>query len=253
MRKVERLWSKPGQDLERNEPQEPTVEVIKDDPINDTVERHPAYAQIGANRVSGGAYLYGSDFRHQHYIMLQIHDSVLHRQLSGDRPHSGKRLIEVAMSEAQWATFVSSLNQGGGVQCTLEYTPEAGLVPPIAQPKDRKLQFSQEMTERFDMAVRALKVLAAQIDESPLSGKKKKELKDQLRVAKMNLAPNMDFVATQFDEHMERTVERAKAEVNAYAQHTLGDLTRMALKGGTGSEPLLLESSDEDDEEGAST
>lgn len=243
------LWSRPGQYLERDAPQEPTVEVVKDDPISDMVERHPAYAQIGANRVSGGAYLYGSDFRHQHYITLQIHESVLHRQLSGDRPMAGKRLIEIAMSEAQWATFVSSLNQGGGVQCTLEFTPEAGLVSPIAQPKDRKLQFSQEMTERFDMAVRALKVLAALIDESSLSGKKKKVLKNQLRVAEMNLAPNMDFVAEQFDEHMERTVEKAKSEVNAYAQHTLGDLARMALTGGVGAEPLLLESSDEDADE----
>ncbi len=224
------------------------MEVIKDDPINDTVERHPAYAQIGAMRVSGGAYLYGSDFRHQHYITIQIHDSVLHRQLSGDRPHAGKRLIEIAMSEAQWATFVSSLNQGSGVQCTLEYTREEGLVPPIAQPKDRKLQFSKEMIERFDMAVRALKDLAAQIDESPLSGKKKKALKDQLRTAERNLTPNMEFVAERFDEHMEHTVERAKSEVNAYAQHTLGDLAQMALRGGVGSDPLLLETSEEEKE-----
>ena len=244
------IWTKPGQYQERNEPQEPTVEV-KDEggPLEGTVERHPAYAQIGANRVAGGAYLYGSDFRHPYYITLQIHDSELHRHLSGDRPMSGKRLIEIAMSEAQWATFVSSLNQGGGVQCTLEYTPEAGLVPPIVQPKDRKLQFSQEMGERFSMAIRALKDLASQIDEAPLSGKKKDALKRQLQVAEMNLAPNMDFVAKQFDEHMERTVEKAKSEVNAYAQHTLGDLGLMALKGGAGSEPLLLESSAEEEDE----
>ena len=234
------MAKQPAQYYKRNDPQEPTVEVIKDDPLDDTIERHPAYAQIGANRVSGGAYLYGSDFRHQHYITLQIHDSALHRHLSGDRPMSGKRLIEVAMSEAQWATFVSSLNQGDGVQCTLEFTPEAGLVPPIAQPKDRKIQFSKEMTERFDMAVRALKDLAVQIDGAPLSGKKKKELKGQLRVAEMNLAPNMEFVAERFDEHMERTVEKAKSEVNAYAQHTLGDLAKMALRGGEGDAPLLL-------------
>ncbi len=237
--------SKPGQYFERSEPQEPTVEV-KDGPLDDTIERHPAYAQIGAHRVSGGAYLYGSDFKHQHYITIQIHDSELHRSLSGDRPMSHRRLIEVAMSEAQWATFVSSLNQGGGVQCTLEFTPEAGIVPPITQPKDRKLQFSQEMAERFDMAVGALKDLESLLDKSPLSGKKKETLKRQLRVAVMNLAPNMDFVAKQFDEHMERTVEKAKSEVNAYAQHTLGGLAQMALKGGTGSEPLLLESPDED-------
>ena len=239
---------KPGQYHERSEPQEPTVEAGGDS--EDTIERHPAYAQIGAFRVSSshGAYLYGSDFRHQHYITIQIHESELHRQLSGDRSHSNRRLIEIAMSEAQWATFVSSLNQGGGVQCTLEFTPEAGLVPSITQPKDRKLQFSREMGERFSMVVQALKDLEAQIDEAPLSGKKKEALKRQLQVAEMNLAPNMDFVAKQFGEHMERTVEKAKSEVNAYAQHTLGDLAQMALKGGTGSEPLLLESPDEDEE-----
>ena len=236
--------------FKRCEEQEPTVEVKKGPgSADETIERHPAYAQIGASRVSGGAYLYGSDFRHQHYITIQIHDSELHRQLSGDRAHSNRRLIEIAMSEAQWATFVSSLNQGGGVQCTLEFTPEAGLVPPIAQPKDRKLQFSREMGERFDMVKQALKALAALVDGSPLSGKKKEALKGQLRIAEMNLEPNMEFVAERFDEHMERTVEKAKSEVNAYAQHTLGDLAQMALKGGEGSEPLLLEAATEDETE----
>ncbi len=244
------IWSKPGQFYERQGPQEPTIEVTKG-PGNadEAVEQHPAYAQIGANRVSGGAYLYGSDFKHQHYITIQIHDSELHRQLSGDRAMSGKRLIEIAMSEAQWATFVSSLNQGGGVQCTLEFTPEAGLVPPIAQPKNRKLQFSREMGERFNIAVEALKDLSALIDEFPLSGKKKEALKRQLQVAERNLEPNMEFVAKQFDEHMERTVEKAKSEVNAYAQHTLGSLAQMALRGGEGSEPLLLEAPEEEDGE----
>lgn len=243
----EHIWSKPGQSYERSEPQEPTIEV--GDGLEDTVERHPAYAQIGAHRVSGGAYLYGSDFRHQHYITIQIHESTLHRQLSGDRAHPHRRLIEVALSEAQWATFVSSLNQGSGVQCTLKFTPEAGLVSPIIQTKDRKLQFSQEMTERFDLAVHALKDLATLIDESPLSGKKKEALKRQLQVAERNLAPNMEFVAERFDEHMERTVEKAKSEVNAYAQHALGGLAQMALRGGAGSEPLLLEAPAEEEDD----
>ena len=244
------LWSKPGQYHERQGPQEPTVEVGGD--FEDTTERHPAYAQIGAMRVSGshGAYLYGSDFRHQHYITIQIHDSELHRNLSGDRAHANKRLLQVAMSEAQWATFVSSLNQGGGVQCTLEFTPEAGMVPSITQPKDRKRQFSKEMGDHLDTVVGALKDLGALIDDAPLSGKKKLALKRQLHVAEMNLAPNMDFVAERFDEHMEHTTERAKSEVNAYAQHVLGDLAQMALTGGEGGKPLLLEAPDEDEDDG---
>lgn len=234
--------------IERHDPQEPTIEKA-DGAIDDSIERHPSYAQIGAFRVSGGAYLYGSDFRHQHYITLQINESELHRSLSGDRPHPKRRLIEIAMSEAQWATFVSSLNQGSGVQCTLEYTTEKGLIPPIVHTKDRKLQFSQEMADRFKMAVDALKDLDTLIDAAPLSGKKKEALKRQLAVAEMNLAPNMDFVAERFDEHMEKTVEKAKSEVNAYAQATLGRLAQMTLSGGQGDAPLLLEAPVEDEDE----
>ena len=84
---------------------------------------------------------------------------------------------------------------------------------------------------------------------APLSGKKKVALKRKLHEAEMNLAPNMDFVAERFDEHMEHTTERAKSEVNAYAQHLLGDMARMALTGGEGDKPLLLEAPDEDEDE----
>ena len=68
----------------------------------------------------------------------------------------GRRIIEVAMSEAQWATFVSSLNQGSGVQCTLDYSMQDGSIPAIAAPKDRRTQFSQELQERFAIAQGAL-------------------------------------------------------------------------------------------------
>ena len=247
MTKDDTLWSKRGQFHKRREPQEPTVEDSSRGVVTETVESHPAYAQIGASRVSGGAFLYGSDFRHQHYITITIHDSALHRSLSGDRAHGGKRLIEVALSEAQWATFVSSLNQGDGVQCTLEYTPEAGLIPAIAQPKDRKLQFSQEMAERFEIANKALRDVGTLVEISPLSQKKKDEIMRELTAARMNIGQNTDYVTDRFDEHMERTVEKAKSEVNAYAQHTLGDLAQMALRGGGGDEPFLLEAPDETD------
>src|SRR5436309_14907490 len=64
------------------DPQEPTVE--KTEGIHAaTVSNHPAFGQIGASRVSGGEYLYGSDFKHQHYIVVQIHESTQYRELSG--------------------------------------------------------------------------------------------------------------------------------------------------------------------------
>jgi hypothetical protein len=98
--------------------QDPTIEKV-DSPISDSVEKHPAYAQIGASRVSGGTYLYGSNFAHQHYVTISITKSELNRSLSRDWASGGEEYIEVALSEAQWASFVSTLNSGTGIQCTL--------------------------------------------------------------------------------------------------------------------------------------
>src|SRR5687767_12050919 len=85
-----------------------------------TTESHPAYGQISASRVSGSINLYGSDFRHNHYVIVSIHRSVLDRDLSHDWPFPRQEIIEVALSESQWAHFVSSLNAGSGAQCTIQ-------------------------------------------------------------------------------------------------------------------------------------
>ena len=160
----------------------------------------------------------------------------------------GRRIIEVAMSEAQWATFVSSLNQGSGVQCTLDYSMQDGSIPAIAAPKDRRTQFSQELQERFAIAQGALTELETLINAAPLSEKKKGELRSKLRTTRMNIGQNTDFVADSFDEHMERTVEKAKSEVNAYAEHTLRHLAQPALESPVSS-PLLLEAPEKEEEE----
>ena len=216
-----------------------------------SVSAHPAFGQIVANRVQGtGEYLYGSDFKHQHFITLQISESELHRELSGDRHHSHRRIIEVAMTEAQWATFVSSLNQGGGVPCTIGYEMHVGTLPGITAPVDRTTQFSVEMLERFAIAQTALVELAAQINTAPLSEKKKTELRRNLETAKMNIGNNTAFVTDRFDEHMERTVEKAKSEVNAYVENTQQRLaSRAALEAGLVSNPLLLDAPVESDGE----
>ena len=100
--------------------QQPTAEKVGSN-ITETVESHPAYAQISASRVSGQTNLYGSDFSHQNYVTISIHASELHRSLSRDWAFSRREYIEVAMSESQWAAFVSSMNVGCGIQCTLSH------------------------------------------------------------------------------------------------------------------------------------
>lgn len=203
--------------------QDVTVEPIIDGHRNGGERHsHPAFAQICASRVSGSDVLYGSDFSHQHYIRIRIAQSELVRDISNDWPVENRhRYIEVDMSEAQWATFVSSLNMGSGVQCTLRYK-EGETVPGIPAPIKRHDQFAGEIKKKQAEAIAQLDELYAAMKDSGLSAKKLQPMLDLVRRAAMNIDSNSAYVANQFGEHMERVTEAAKAEVNAYALHVLG-------------------------------
>lgn len=199
--------------------EEPTIKK-ENGPVSESVETHPAYAQIAASRVSGAANLYGSDFNHQHYVTISIHRSELHRGLSRDWPHPREEYIEVALSEAQWAAFVSTMNAGSGIQCTLNHLHGKGIPQIPAAPK-RHHQFKTEVDARLERALGKLKELREGIKASKLSGKAQEELLNKLSFAESDLSSNIAFVAAQFGEHIEEVTEHAKIEVNAYVQNTI--------------------------------
>lgn len=183
---------------------------------------HPAFAQIGACRVSGQRALYGSDFLHQNYITITISASELTRKLSTDWTFGKEELIEVAVSEAQWATFVSSMNIGSGVQCTLTHRGRGQpQVPYLPDPADRRERFAAELAKNNVDAAKELDELRSLIVESKLSGKAATEMLKKCDRVQREIGGSQKFVADMFDEHMENTVEKAKIEVNAYATRTL--------------------------------
>lgn len=190
--------------------QEPLIE--RSTTTGETKATHPAFAQIAASRVSGHAQLYGSDFTHQHYMTIRINGSELHRGLNRDWHFGKETMIEVAMTESQWATFVSSPNMGSGVPCTLQrkYFED---VPGLPEPKPRQDQFSDEMQDSMTKAVERM--------DSLIAGAKTKAQADEMRMVKMLLTSTFPFVTKQFSEHMEETVEKAKQEVHGYMTATL--------------------------------
>lgn len=207
---------------------------------------HPAFAQISVGRVSGHTNLYGSDFDHQNYIVVSIHGSELHRTLSNDWHYSRNKIVEVAMSEAQWATFVSSFNMGSGVPCTLTYTAEQGMIASLPTPKSRSEQFRSEMDQDFSEAIEALDELQAGITASGLSNKKTEALLESVRVARQRLTSSIPFVAEQFSEHMENEVEKAKVEIHGYATNLFQRSGLAALTGETPPVALPVPKDDAD-------
>lgn len=220
-----------------------SVEPIRTEPNSyrdGTVSTHPAFGQITLHRLEGGHQaLYGSDFAHRRAICIQIHESTLNRDLSRDWAHAGKVIAEVRMSEAQWATFVSSMNVGMGVQCTIAYREGKGEVPAFELPTDHVQQFSDEMQDKLSETVAGFRKTLEQIDSMGLPKAKAAALKAPFERAITEMRSNMPFVAKSFSEHMERTVEKAKVEIHGYLNATVQAAGLAAITEGQG--PLVIE------------
>jgi hypothetical protein len=207
----------------------------------ETRSTHPAYAMIGACRTSGHANLYGSDFTHGATIRIRIRKSELVRDLSHDRYRGMGELVEVELSESQWATFISAMNVGDGVPCTLrDFNGED--IPGVPPPADRSEQFAAEVSERAQACLAELDALYKQIGETGLSKKKADELQKHVNRAIMKLKDSIPFIAKSFDEHAEETIEKAKQEIHGYM---VGAVTRAGLTHLREQMPLAI-ASDED-------
>lgn len=220
------------------EQQEP--ELHKGDDTMGDFETHPAYGQIAVSRISGHAYLYGSDFEHPNYVVVRINESQLNRSLSRDWAFSRKGIIEVAMSEAQWATFVSSFNQGSGVQCTIQNREGEGSVPGIPAP-NRTAKFNAEANEDLQDIRRELNELRQKLEENTagLSKAKAQDLLKHVNLSIRAVSDSLPFVASQMEEHMENVVEAAKAEVHGYLSAQINRAGLAAL-GAKPDDVLLL-------------
>lgn len=213
-------------------------------------EEHPAYAMVGAYRSSSmasptgkhaghGHVLFGSDFRHQHFMSIVVRPASLRRDLSHDYIHAGSRqYLEIQMSEAQWATFISTPNMGSGVPATLTYLTGEGDIPTIDHGVRRKEEFHNEVDERLQHAVRLIRELDADIEAAKLSRKDKEALRTKTHKAAQELDSNLGFVADSFDQHAEETVEKAKIEMETYLT---GVVMRAGIKTLGGEAPPMLE------------
>ena len=202
----------------------------------ETVYDHPAFGQITVSRIQGTRVLYGSDFKHQNFVRVGIHRSALHRSLSRDWHMAQKEIVSIDMSEAQWATFVSSFNIGGGVPCTVvsiegKYQPEFPL-------RDTGQEYKVEADETLAVSVKAIDEVIAAVHQSGIPKGKAAALLEPLERARRELGANLPFVMKSFGEHMEARVEKAKVEVNAYMTETIvrAGIDSLGLK-----PPLLLE------------
>ncbi len=180
---------------------------------------HPAFGMVGVSRVSAtpGVTLFGTDFLHQGFMRLTVHTAVLERGLSHDRTYARRRLVELDLSEAQWAQFVSSPNIGDGVACTLRVYDQT-VVPGIPYRVQANV-FSQEIKQDLQELLNHVHSAQAAVEEDlhGVSKIKTERLREALRKLEQDVRSNLPFVARSFGRYMEDTVQHAKVEISSYA------------------------------------
>lgn len=201
------------------------------------VERHPSFGMISAHRVSGTTHLFDSEIEHHQWMVLSIHPADRRRDLNLDWIHADiNTIVEVSMSEAQWAAFVSSTNTTG-VPCTITSLPGQPLVP--SAPHEPRLRQSadyavQAAVRVFERVTEAMK----EVEEHPTKANLRK-----LRLLVESMEPNVRYAADTMAEHVENVVQKARADIEAMVvQRAAGlglnpaDVTPLLLSEGEGTE-----------------
>jgi len=213
-------------------------------------ESHPSYGCISLFKTSGTTRLFGSGFNHQHFMSLRISRAERSRSHGNDHHFERDRLIEIHMSEVQWASLVSSVGLGSGVPCTINTVYGDPMPEPPAQLQIER--YHEDIEKAGDQAAKfldeALAELTALSEEKSPSKTRRAEVLEKVRRARAKLDDSAPFYVKQLHEHMEKVVSDGKAEIEAYARSVIIDSGIKQLAESIGHEtarPFKIESGEE--------
>lgn len=215
---------------------EPTVEEEYGDEV------HPAFGLIGASRVSvspPGSVLFDSDVKHGHTVIVRIRTAGRRRDNKYDWIHGREELIEVEMSEAQWASLVSSMNSGNGTPCTIrrredgETTPSIPYAPRLAHSLDETRDAAHEAFDEIKEAMAAYEL--ALLNKAPAA--ERNEALRTLRARISNAVPNVEYAGQRLVDHTEDVITKARYDVEAFV---IAKAKQLGIEpGDVGSYPML--------------
>jgi hypothetical protein len=201
------------------ERQRPTRQDREDASDKEQTYEHPAYGVIGMYVVTGGdPHLFGSDIHHNQRIRIEIKTATLKRGLSNDWIHGRRSLVEVEMSHAQFAEFITTPNRGDGIPCTITEI-EGRMVPSIEQLETKQEMFRREIEESASRRLEAISAeiakLGALIESGKLPKGELRELHKTLARQAEQLPGSIGFVVEQGEEALEKATTAAKIDIEA--------------------------------------
>lgn len=172
--------------------------------------------------------LYGSHILHGNSIRLSIHPGTYER-LDGVDWYFAKALpyIEVTMSQSQFAEAITSMNSGSGTPVTITYRDGEAVKADVFHSKRREMD--DEFTKTMRQLGERLEALTADA-KSKLADKKaptkadRESILSQIQKLESEIALNIPWLATMFNEQLDKTTHEAKSEVEAFVINQIHQL-----------------------------
>lgn len=196
---------------------------------DDRKTSHPAYGVIEISRTSSNHMrLFQSDFNHHHFITLRISTAdAIESYGVAEHVFPKERIIEVALSEAQFARMITTPNMGCGTPCTLEHVRVPASLQEYADGKQippvEKEDIRETHADKIGKICRERLADLDEIQEQLATWRQEKhrptlsEL-DQLirRMEALHLASNFAYLQQVLEEHMEATIEEGRTEIESH-------------------------------------
>lgn len=193
-----------------------------------TEERHPSWGKINVSRVSGQTNLFRSSLKHHHFISLSISKAkVVDSGGASDFLMNDEEVIEVFMSETQFARMITSIGMGSGAPCTINRMNNESVED--CPPQDRAEFVINARDEHLDGHEEKMRELLGKMQRM-LSDKHRPTLKElgeiihELSCYVGNFKTSHKFFREQFVEEVEGILDDAKSEIEAHILHSAGEV-----------------------------
>jgi hypothetical protein len=191
-------------------------------------ETHPAYGLIGISRWTAGgardrgAYrLFGSSVDNHSGISLEISRCEVVHDLGDDHYFESDHIIEVMMSESQFASLITTMNSGPGVPCTIR-TIEGEPMGPLPNVPMRAEKIRQTFAKKMEKWKHQFDAMGAEIEElmkkKSLLAVDKKRINDLTATIAQEMEGNLTFLMDQFNDSADEIVAESKTEISGFIE-----------------------------------
>lgn len=211
--------------------------------MNRESKKHPSYGLVQFSRVQGNnSNFFGSEIKPNSYISLRITLAEEEKDLGRTWYYSRNKLIEVQMTNTQFADLITSLNMGSGVPCTIiefdnkRIEQDSTKEYKVDFHKRRMKNTSEEFMKHVKDKLEELKTVS-----SKLSKKDQQVVQNLSSSIATMIEKNFPWYIEQFYEEMEQIAQDIKSNMEADVMHRLSNIgltkvTENKLLGPTGND-----------------